>query len=181
MINLIPPQAKKSLLREYWLRAVSVWLLLWSFFIVIGTFLLLPVYVLIGSQVAVYEDSATAASERVTNYENVSTALVQPSRQARFILDETTKPFFSDYITLFKNLEGKGIDINKIHLAREQNDVEPVSLSGVATDRQTLAAFRDRILALEVVSEVDLPLSNLARDKDIPFTISVTLHNEKDL
>ncbi|MCA9360153.1 hypothetical protein H6781_02425 [Candidatus Nomurabacteria bacterium] len=181
MINLIPPSAKKDLKREYWVRVIAVWLLLWSVFLVVGACLLFPVYVLIGSQVAVYKDSAEEASQRVTSYENVTTTLVQASLQAKFVLDEIAVPVFSEQIELFETLEGSEIKINKIYIGRGADGIAPISLSGIASGRQALASFRDRILNLENVEDVDLPISNLAQDKNIPFTIKVTLINQKEV
>lgn len=177
MINLIPPKAKKNIKKEYLFRVLSVWLLVWSVFIIVGAFISLPVYVLIGSQISVYESAANQASERVFQYESVSAGLIKSSQQAKLALDEAEGVSFSEYITLFKALEGEEIVINKINLSQKAGMVEPISISGVAAGRQSLAVFRDRILALEEVTEVDLPISNLAREKDIPFMITVVINN----
>lgn len=181
MINLIPAQAKRKLQKEYWFRVVSVWMLIWSTALIVGAFILLPVYVLIGSQISVYEDSAIEASQRVTNYENVSGALVQASQQARFIIDQSSVPVFSEYLTIFETLEGEDIEIKEFLLEVGKDGIAPINISGVASGRQTLATFRDDLLALDIVKEVDFPISNLAKDKDIPFNISVVLNNEKDI
>ena len=57
----------------------------------------------------------------------------------------------------------------------------PVNITGTATDRQSLASFRDRMLAHPLISEVNLPISNLATDKDIQFSITVTMTNQTDV
>ena len=46
-------------------------------------------------------------------------------------------------------------------------------ISGDATTRQALADFRDRLLRQPEISDVVLPISNLAKDRDIKFSISV--------
>ncbi|MCA9360618.1 hypothetical protein H6785_01490 [Candidatus Nomurabacteria bacterium] len=181
MINLIPPHAKRELRKEYWVRVCSVWLLLSSLSLVIGVFILLPVNVLIGSQVKAYEESASAASKNVVNYENISSELIQASTQAKYIVDEAHLVDFSEYITIFQNLEGESIQISSINISRDTTGVAPILLSGVASDRQALASFRDRIKELEVVSDVDFPVSNLTKDKDISFTITVTFNKEKSV
>jgi len=151
--------------------------LVWSVFIIVGALISLPAYVLISSQIAVYEDAANEASERVFQYENVSAALIKSSQQARLALDEAEKINFSDYITLFRNLEGDEIQINKINISKGIDGIKPVLISGVAGGRQSLAIFRDKLLALDEVSEVDLPISNLAREREIPFTITIVMSN----
>ena len=42
MINLIPPSAKKSIKIEYWVRVLSVWLLIWSLVLVASVGILWP-------------------------------------------------------------------------------------------------------------------------------------------
>jgi hypothetical protein len=181
MINLLPVPAKKSILLEYWIRVVSVWMIVWAVALFAATSIFLPVYVLIGSQVKSYADSAAVASQKVASYESVSVALVQASQQAKLIIDEMNRPQFSSYIHKFEQLQGEGIQFSNIKLGRDDAGITPVTIGGVASDRQALASFRDRLLADEEVSAVNLPISNLARDKDIAFSISVTLHNKKEL
>lgn len=180
MINLIPPSAKRSLLIEYWVRVMSSWLIIWSVALFASASILYPAYVLIGSQVSANEVSADEASEKVASFENVSTSLERASLQARAIVNQLSTPVFSEYIKLFESLQGTGIQLKKIELSREDAGVAPVTLVGVANNRQSLASFRDRLLAEEEVVSVDLPISNLASDKDIQFTITVTLNNSQN-
>ncbi len=181
MINLIPPASKKKLHIEYWIRVISVWFTLWSGVLILGAMVLLPVYVLIGSQVSVYEESSAVASEKVAGYENVSVDLIKASEQARVALDVIETPLFSDYITLFDGLHDSDVQINTISVNRKSNTINPVVLTGMADNRHALASFRDRLLADSLVKLVDLPISNLASDKDIKFTITVTLSNNNDI
>jgi hypothetical protein len=179
MINLIPPQAKKTLLKEYWIRVVSVWLMVLSITLFVGAGVLSPVYFLINSQISIYKESAVSASEKVVSYENVSTDLVDASQQAKIVMDEKDLPVFSDYTSLFFGLEGEKVKINKISINRDEVQIQPISIAGFAENRQSLASFRDVILAQEGVQDVDLPISNLAQDLDIPFTITVTLNDDE--
>jgi hypothetical protein len=178
MINLIPPRAKKALLLEYWVRVVSVWLILWSSALLLGALLLVPVQVLISSQVSVYKESSVAASQSVSSYENASTLLAQSTQQAKYVFDEKEFSSMSGYLDLFQSLEGTEVEIKTINLARKESDVSPVSISGFAANRHALASFRDRIVSQEEFLEVDLPISNLAQDRDISFSITVTLDNQ---
>lgn len=175
MINLIPPKAKKSLAIEYWMRVVSVWMILWAITLVAAICILLPAYVLISSQVEVYATSAAEASQKVASYENVSVALVRASQEARAVMDESEVVRFSEYVSLFRSLEGDTVQISEIDLERAVNGFAPARLSGVAVDRQALASFRDRLQAQDVVESVELPISNLAQDKDIPFSLLVEI------
>lgn len=179
MINLITPEAKKELIVEYWTRVVSVWLMLWSIALLAGASLMIPVYVLVSSQINSYGDSAAEASAKVLSYGDVSTSLKKATDQAKIIVEESEMLLFSDLISLLGGLEGNNIAINKMSFKREKDKIETISLSGEATDRQSLASFRDRLLAEERIAEVDLPISNLAQEKEISFTISVKLNENE--
>lgn len=181
MINLLPPAAKKGILIEYWVRAVSVWFILWSFALLAATSLLLPAYVFTTSQVELHQESADVAIKKVTDYEQASVSLVNASQQARTIVDGKEKERFSKYVLLLEQLQGEEVQVTTVTLGRDEKGITPIAVGGVARDRQALAAFRDRLLADDAVTSVDLPISNLARDKDIQFTISVTLHNQDNV
>ena len=177
MTNLIPPRAKKQLLKEYWVRVVSVWLMLWAAALLLGAIAILPVFILVSHQVVIHKESAELASEKVVNYENVATELVRVSQLAQIIIDEGEVPAFSYYLDLFNRLEGSGVEINQLNLTREGLAIGLIQVSGIAKDRQSLASFRDRLLSQEEIVEVDLPISNLTLDKDITFNITVTLND----
>jgi len=180
MINLLPKSAKRSLLLEYWIRVVSVWLIVWSIMLLSAAAVLLPTYVLIHSQVEVYEASATTALEKVAVYENVSVVLIQAGQEAGMILNEASAPKLSYYIDRINGLRESEITINNINISRNDNGMAPVTIQGVATNRQTLAAFRDRLQADPLVQDVNLPISNLAQDKDIIFSMTITVSSNLD-
>lgn len=178
MINLIPGTAKKRVAHEYWVRVATAWFFLWSFALILGACVFIPAYVLINTQVSVYTESAKVAQETVDDYEKVSRDLTASGKQARVILEASDKTPIHKYVSLFESLQGPGITLSKISLARDDTGLSPVTLSGEASDRASLAAFRDRLLAEEVLKEVDLPISNLAKDSDIQFIITVTMANK---
>jgi uncharacterized SAM-dependent methyltransferase len=175
MINLIPPQAKKGVVREYWTRVVSVWFYSWAAALLGGVLIMLPAYVLIKSQVSVYEESAKNASEKVANFEDVSKGLTNSNQQADKLLSGFKQSQVSQRLQTLRSLEVNGIVLSEIFVSRIDEAYEPIKLTGSAEDRQALATFRDRLLALPDVASVDLPISNLAKDRDIQFSLTVVI------
>lgn len=181
MINLIPQAAKKNIVTEYWVRVLSTWLMLWAFALFCGAGILFPAYILVSSQVSIYEESAAQALQKVADYDSASVELVRASQQAReALLQIETKPVTS-YVELFTGLQGAEIRFSQLNITRAEKDLQPVSITGSATNRQALASFRDRLLAHPLITEVDLPISNLATDKNIQFSITVTMDNSTDV
>jgi hypothetical protein len=155
--------------------------MLWAFALMCGTAILFPPYISVSSQVTAYEESANRASQKVADYESASVALVQASQQAREIVQQAEVASMSSYVGLFTSLQGADILITRLSLIQKDAKILPVSITGTATDRQALATFRDQMLAHPLITEVDLPISNLASDKDILFSLSVTMANPNDV
>ena len=179
MINLIPPKAKKTLVAEYWVRVVSVWGVTWAFTLISCACILFPAYILIDTQVEVYDQTAQMVSEKVTGYEATSVALVQASQQAKAIIDLQNEPRLSQLIAMFNQHQTESVTFSSIKLNRGGKGLSPVTLVGKAQDRHALAKFKESLSEAPEVSGVDLPISNLAQEKDLLFTITVTLNQDK--
>jgi hypothetical protein len=175
MINLIPPAEKKKMVREYWVRVISVWFYIWTCALIMCGLLMIPTYVLIHSQVAVYAESAKVASENVATFEEVTKSLRETNEQAAKLQTGFKQAHVSDWIKSIRALEYPGIELTEITISQTDGVYEPIKLVGIASDRQALAAFRDRLLGESEVATVNLPLGNLAKDKDISFDLTVIL------
>lgn len=180
MVNLIPPTAKRDVIIEYWIRVFTVWAGLASAACVLIGITMLPVFVLVDTQIAVYIESADLASQKIASFENVSNELTQSTQQAQLVMLNTREKQLSEIIYLFNSLEGDGIEVSTLNVNRAVTGIAPVLISGTAADRQSLADFRDRLLAEASIETVDFPISNLAKDRDINFSITVALVNESD-
>lgn len=178
MINLIPQSAKSSITREYWTRVFTVWLFILGGVTFIITALLIPVLVLVNTQISAYEETAKAALSEVNKYDLSSTALVRASQDAAKIIRMQDAPRFTEYITLFESLQNDAITIERFEFTKQGDALSPVSISGKAETRQALADFREALLEHDRIDTVILPISNLAQDKDINFAITVTMKQE---
>ncbi len=175
MINLIPPPAKKAIKQEYWVRVGTIWFVIWSIAGIIGGVTLLPTYVLINSQVQVYSATAAAASEKIASYKDMADALVQTSNQARLIIETARLEPVSVHAARIAAATDESITLLGLSLTRVDSGFAPVTVTGIARDRQSLAAFRDRLLIDERITSVDLPIANLAQDRNIPFTLTIMI------
>lgn len=174
MINLIPPVVRKAIVKEYWVRVISVFLCIVSAVVLVSAVFLSPVYVLVSSQVDVYSQSANDAALRVAEYDVSASALVAANGMAQKIIELHETDNFSDAVLLLESLQGNNIVLEGFVFNREKDgNLAPVQVTGKALTRQSLADFRDKLLAQSTISEVNLPISNLAKDKDIDFSLSV--------
>ncbi len=180
MINLTPPSAKKSILREYWLRVISVWLFLLASTSLIVASLLMPTYVLLQGKISAYQTEAEAAIAQADAH-NLSTAsLVTATRQALGLIKKSEQVTFTEVINLFSSLPNPGVGITAYELSRAADgSVENLTLNGTANTRQDLADFREILINHPRVEKIELPISNLALDRNIEFTVRVTLKSDK--
>jgi hypothetical protein len=175
MINLIPPSFKRSVAIEYWTRVLSVGLFILSGILIASILLLLPVYVRINSQIDTFETAANEALERVSQHDLSSATLVKTGTKARLLLELRNDTKFSSIITLLQGMENSQVYIESIDLTRVDKGTGPIQLTGKALTRQSLADFRTALLARPEIDTVLLPISNLAQDRDISFSVTVTM------
>jgi hypothetical protein len=177
MINLIPPAFKRSVTIEYWTRVTSVCLFILSGILFASTLLLLPVYVRINLQIDTFEKAANEALERVSQHDLSSATLVKTGTKARLLLELRNDTKFSSIISLLQEMENSQVFIESIDFTRVDTGIGPMQLSGKALTRQSLADFRTALLARPEIDSVLLPISNLAQDKDISFSVTITMKN----
>ena len=65
--------------------------------------------------------------------------------------------------------------ITELNFSKNKTIVEPIRLTGIATDREALAAFRERLLAHPAIATVNLPISSLAKESDITFNMTISM------
>jgi len=178
MTNLIPPEAKTELVRLYWIRMVSVWALLWSVLLLVGALLLYPTYLLLTGTSAAYIETVASVSERTEAYDLMVTDLNRSSQEAKTIVQAAGEVSLSGLLQDMWSVNGGGIDIAGVQMARDVDGITPIGITGEAINRQSLALFRDRLEALPYVTKVNLPIENLAENQDITFSILVTINSD---
>ena len=175
MINLIPPAARKNIIKEYWVRVVTVWLFLAGTVSLIILFLLLPTYVLIGMQNNLLKQDVATASLKSHSYDVSATVLLNANRQAQLLVDTREVTPFSLYTNKLEKLAGTKVTIQEMRFSRLESLAGTIQISGVSNTRQNLADFRDAIEADQNFSTVDLPISSLVKDRDLLFSMEIVL------
>jgi hypothetical protein len=172
MINLIPPVARRSIIREYWIRAVTVWMFLLGTGCLIVTCLLLPTYMLVRNEIDALALQVEQNSARVANFDVSSNELVTAGRQAAVLAAPQTDTAFSIYYGALLDLAGSAVTVETMTFTRVATTTT-ISVTGVAATRQALATFRDEIKSQPMFIAADLPISSLIKDRDLLFTLSV--------
>lgn len=175
MVNLLPQTAKQQITREYYTRVVGVWMFMVMAALMVLGALLVPIAMLVEVQSSTYKDSYNTAMAGNVSYAQSEATVLEANKLAVELARITAIPPMWDDVARMEGLAGDDISIGTFSLAREQGIVSKMTVTGVATTRAALAAFRGRLDADPRFSNAVLPLSNLAKDKALPFSITVTL------
>lgn len=176
MINLIPPEAEKVAKHEYILRVGGILAFLLSAVLLIFTIALVPTYVLISAQIDTSiqqtEDAGLDEEFKKADAEVVLTKAfidhirtkeqrVQPSVIIESITD-AVPPGISLGLFVTKQNEKTGV-------------IEKIDLQGIASTRELLAQFKSAVEEASLFVKAEVPIADLARDTNLPFTMSITL------
>jgi hypothetical protein len=178
MTNLLPQKAKKQIVVEYWVRMVSVWIILWSVTLLVSSIVLWPTYVLIVGSNEAYAESVVDATERTAAYDEIVDKLNRANQQAQAVLVADQAPLLSDIWSTIKQEVGSSVTLDSFTITRDSTGIATVRVSGESPDRQSLAVFRDRLEAVVFITAVDLPIANLAQNQDIEFSLSVEINDD---
>jgi hypothetical protein len=174
MINLIPFDAQKQVVREYWVRVVSVGMFLLGSGFLIVALLNAPVYVLVRSQLSSYLSEYNEASNQSDSFKAAQAQISQTNDMALLLSKSSASTPFSSVMSKLESLTGNEITIDSYKFTRKNALIDSIEITGMARSRVALSKFKDDLQNDKEFQKVDLPLSNLAKDKDIPFTIMIT-------
>jgi len=91
------------------------------------------------------------------------------SKQAAAIQSQYTH--WSSYVTEIANILPEGTTINRIAFRKTEQLLE---LSGSVPSRDALLSLKDALESLDEISKVTIPLSDLTKQDNIPFSFSIS-------
>ncbi len=176
MFNVLDTQSKKSLHEAYTLRRTIVWL--WAITIVGIVFFLS----LVPTAYSIYIQKQTQTEELlslraslVSKNVQFTESIISSTNRILELFDEHTKSVVVTPV-LFTVLEKKTNDITfKSIQYQYRTEGAVLIIEGVSRNREALQLFAKSFEASPVFARVQLPISNFAKNKDIPFTLTLTL------
>ena len=175
MINLIPPHARKAVTREYWIRVVTVWMFLVACSLVLIATLQAPTYVLINSLSAALEGQFNDARTKQGVFLESEAEILKTNALIDHLGQESEEGRFSNLIYELDNVAGNNVTISQFTFALQEDELGAIALIGNARTRIALSDFRDNLEEHPMFTAVELPISNLVKDRDITFSMKVSL------
>ncbi len=179
MANLIPPNARKKVKLEYWARVVSVWLVMLGLACLVVTALHVPVYKLVGDQNEVFNAWHEEVDADNKQFKESVKVINNTNEISRLLSSDAEQILFTEVIDEVDSLINEDVVVESYRMERSGGKVTNFVVSGESTTRFGLADFRKALENSDMFETAALPLSNLAKDADIPFDISVSLTNKQ--
>jgi hypothetical protein len=175
MINLLPQEHKKLITTEYRLRVVTIILAMLLVLITSGAVLLIPSYVL-----SMYKRNAaenapdTSTTEVQREYAELMARIQHGKSLIRNLQPEKSHVTATDIINRIIKFKTADTILNEINYVYSGETSFTVEIRGVAKTRQSLLNFEAALENDPDIAEIDLPVSLLAKDANINFSIELT-------
>lgn len=182
MFNVLPQEEKSAVEKEYKLRRLVVLTMLLVVTLCIGMVLMFPTYLNshinnqnVSEALRLVSEELSKGSTKVTTPEEVA------SLREKITILNASKQQASPYAIFFQVLKVKTANIRVadfVYKKGEAPEPDTLVLIGNSRTRDALTQFDRALEAQSQFASVDLPISNLAKDKDIDFTLTITLRQK---
>jgi len=178
LTNLLPFERRESLSRDYLFRVGTFACALLGVVFIVHGLLLAPSYTYVREQKGIQEQRLTELTEEraVSGFTDLTARVTAFTEHAASLEELGTLPSASDSIRAILALPRTDILLSGFTFSAPQGgDAGRMTVTGTAATREALRRFDGALNELSFVSASDLPLSAYAKERDIPFAISLTL------
>lgn len=177
MINLIPKEEKKKMVKSFYYRLVIVFLFMLGICIFISCILLIPSYVVSSSK---YNSAQTKLenqkNEPIPNFDPNTILVIKDLKNKLGLIETNENNQFDISEKVINAIIAQ--KTSKIKILAISYNKEPlttkVSLTGVAPSREVLLSFQRALEDDPNLKNVDLPVSNFIKGFDIQFSMTLT-------
>lgn len=180
-MNLLPKEQKDDLKKGFKMRFAIVVSFLVSISFLIGIILLFPAYFLTpGRSFSAPDQTLSDLTNNPADQEILNLPEEIKSKLA-LVQTDLNQVSATAVISQIADLINRGVLLSSISFYRNQSYQGKkgtlITLSGTASSRDSLVSFSAALENSGSFSSVDMPVSNLTKDKNIPFNITVFIKN----
>ena len=177
MINLIPNQEKKKMVKDFYFKLSFLSILMLCFSLFIAILALLPAYFLSSSRNNINSQKLeTQKNEPVPLFDQETSAIIKDINTKLNLIESAEKNKFSVSEKVINSLFLKkisSIKINQISYKNVNPEGKKISISGTASSREALLSFRQALEDDPSFKSVDLPISNFVKGTNIQFYLTL--------
>ena len=177
MFNLLPEIIKKEIKIDYRIRWLFVILLAVLFLQISFLIFLSPSWVnsFFREKELVSQLNEINKSSSYQDANTTSSIIESTNVKLKIINTDMEYPKVVPLIGSILSNKIPGISINELSYKFSKATVATITVSGVSKSRELLIAYVNSLEKSGVFSVVDLPISNLAKDMDIDFSMNLTV------
>ncbi len=177
MFNLLPENLRNKIKKEYRFRLAIVVL---SFVILSQiSFLvfLFPSWLISFYKEKDYLVKSDEISKTISALDVASTtSFIKVLNQKLSNINEAMEyPAMMPVFDSILSVKSSAIRLSGIYYTSTDSNSAVVTISGMSDKRDSLVSFTDSLRKIDSFASVDLPISNLAKDKNIDFTVSINI------
>ncbi len=177
MINLIPPEEKKRLIRNFYYRVAVVFVVATSFAVLVSTVAITPAYFLSVVKKNLAESRLkNQLAEPVPIPDQQTLALVEDLNSKLGVIEKAQSQKFSVSERVITEIILKklvDIKIHQISYESDETEGKKIMIRGIAPSRERLLLFRRALEDDSYFKQVDLPISNFIKGSNIQFSLSL--------
>lgn len=175
MHTYLPEEQKKILRTEYLLRLLIVGLLLASGVVYAGSIFLLPAYIESHTERSAKEYALSDEGQKklIAEIKDIEIRLKGANDFGNKLLEGTQHPSLVSAVSIATSARVPGVLLKNFELSSNASSSIDLRVSGSATTRDALVAFKDKVAAVPGVQRVELPVSDLAKSRDISFIMRI--------
>ena len=176
MINLLPVGEKKKIHRDYVFRLLTVVLGVVSLSAVIGIVTLFPSYFISDFQkrAAIEEVERTRKTSGESDKENIASLLKEAQLKLKILSSERKKVFLRTVFDTAIGYKPNTVVLTGMVYQEGSEGKLTFIINGVADNREDLLVFSQNLKRDALFDNVELPVSNLAKDRNINFTLTIS-------
>ncbi len=184
MLHLLPDYHKEKVVSEYKGRVLTIFSIGIFALILVSSVFLIPVYISTHGRFAVVDqqkkdlEAQISRSESNDDAEKVKEIVSAVGVLKQYALREVPSSVFNRILVN----KPKGVTITGFIYTPPSTplseDLTTVDISGIASSRVALAGFNDSLKKDKVFKSVFIPISSFAKDKDIQFTVKLTVSKD---
>jgi hypothetical protein len=174
MVNLLPQPEKRRLLLAYYLRLAS------TFFFLTATILSLGVGLLIPSYFVARDENESAArylealegTAGIKNKGQSGKIVARFTEQIAILKSYQHKPQTAEILSQVEEHLLKDVTVSAIEFEYGEGEDGVITITGVAKSRTALLGFAESLREESIFKGVSVPVSQLAEDENLKFSLS---------
>lgn len=176
MANLLPKRDRNRFEWEYRFRVLTVVLLSIAVTLVLGTIFLLPSYFVSQSKEESIDRQSELLQKTISAREAdlAVTSLLATKQKINQLVSVQDQVLQTEVLQSIINNTDNNIALEGFYYKQGTDSKSEMKITGRAHSRTTLLSFSERLKKESLFSQVDLPVSSLAKDSNITFSITLT-------